>query len=300
MPDYSSEQPKNLPALSPHWIISVFLPVMAVIASIASLSIGASIAKGLFPFVGAQGVAAMRVSIAALILLIIWRPWRLPLTWRNAGFISLYGLSLGSLNLCFYMAASTIPIGIAIAIQFIGPLIVAVAVSRRATDLAWIVFAGAGIALILPISGQDAALDPVGIGYALCAAFFWACYIVFGRKAAFAHNGQATALGMTVAAILVFPIGFNHAGPELFQPFVLVIGLMVAIWSSALPHSLQMMALRDLPAGTFSILLCLEPAMAALAARIILDEQLTDMQLLAIGSIIIASLGSALTSRGRA
>lgn len=295
----SVEPVNNLPALRRSWFACVLVPVMAVVASIASLSIGASIAKGLFPVIGAEGAAALRVSIAALILLALWRPWRFHLTGRNAGFIALYGLSLGSLNLCFYLAASTIPIGIAIAIQFIGPLLVAVASSRLATDLIWIAFAAIGIALVLPLSKTESALDPMGVAYALCAAFFWACYILFGRRAALAHRGQATALGMTVGTLLVLPIGVSHAGAELLNPFILIVGLLVAIWSSALPHSLQMLALRDLPTRTFSILLCLEPAVAALAAKIILNEELTDIQILAIGSIFIASLGSALTSRHR-
>ncbi len=295
----SGEQIANLPASRRSWFSSIFLPIVAMVASIASLAIGASLAKGLFPVIGAEGTAALRVSIAALILLAIWRPWRFFLTRRNAVIIGLYGLSLGSLNLCFYLAASKIPIGVAIAIQFIGPLFVAVASSRLATDLIWVTFAATGVALILPVSKTQGALDPMGVVYALCAAFFWACYILFGRRAALAHRGQATALGMTVGAMLVLPIGIEHAGAELLDPFILAVGLLVAIWSSALPHSLQMMALRDLPARTFSILLCLEPAMAALAAKIILNEQLTDIQIMAIGSIFIASLGSALTSRNR-
>lgn len=281
---------------SPPASSSILLPVAALIGGMASLSIGASFAKGLIILVGAQGAVTFRVVLAAIILLTLWRPWRLRLSWRNAGAIALYGASLGALNLLFYMAIRSIPIGIAIAVQFLGPLTVAIATSRRASDLVWIVFAVEGLLILLPLAKIGYGLDATGVAYALGAAVCWALYIVFGQMTAGAHPGQATALGMTVASMVVLPFGIANAGAQLLNPSLLLAGLTVAILSSAVPHSLQMIALRRLPKRTYSIMLSLEPAMSALAAAVILNEQLTGIQSLAIGCIIIASVGSAATA----
>jgi inner membrane transporter RhtA len=279
---------------------SILLPIIALIGAMASLSIGASFAKGLIPLVGAQGAATLRITIAACILLAFWRPWRRRLSWRHAGSIALYGISLGALNLLFYMSIRSIPIGVAVALQFLGPLAVAIATSRRAADLVWIVFAVLGLLMLLPLADAAYGLDKTGVAYALSAAICWALYIIFGQRTAGVHPGHATALGMTTASIVVLPFGLTHAGLELFNPALLLGGLTVAVLSSAVPHSLQMVALRQLPKRTYSIMLSLEPAMSAVAAAVMLNERLTEVQSLAIGCIISASIGSAATARAPA
>ncbi|MBY4948613.1 EamA family transporter [Cupriavidus respiraculi] len=263
----------------------------------ASLCIGTSFAKSLFDELGAQGTTALRVGFSALILLVAWRPWRMPLSGANARAIALYGAALGATNLMFYMSLRTIPLGLAIAIEFTGPLAVAIASSRRAIDFVWIAFAVAGLLLLLPIREQTAHLDPVGIGYALAAGVGWALYIIFGQRAGKAHGGQATSLGLAMAALVVFPFGLAQAGTTMFSPALLLSGLAVGLLSSAIPYSLEMVALKRLPRRTFGILLSMEPAMGALAGLVMLHEQLSAQQWLAIGSIIVASIGCTVTAR---
>nr|WP_144826996.1 DMT family transporter [Cupriavidus gilardii] len=264
-------------------------------ASMASLCIGTSFAKSLFEAVGAQGTTALRVGFSALILLAAWRPWRWPLRAADARAIALYGAALGATNLMFYMSLRTVPLGLAIAIEFTGPLAVAIASSRRALDFVWIAFAVAGLLLLLPADG----LDPVGIAYALGAGVGWALYIIFGQRAGNAHGGQATSLGLLMAALVVFPFGVAHAGTSMFTPSLLVAGLAVGILSSAIPYSLEMVALKRLPRRTFGILLSMEPAMGALAGLVMLHERLSATQWIAIGCIIVASIGCTATAGRR-
>jgi inner membrane transporter RhtA len=275
------------------------LAVLALIGSMASLCIGTSFAKSLFGAIGAQGTVALRVGFAALILIAVWRPWRFALSGAHARAIALYGAALGATNLLFYMSLRTIPLGLAIAIEFTGPLAVAVLSSRKAIDFLWIACAVAGLVLLLPLGEAATHLDPVGIGYALTAGVGWALYIVFGQMAGNAHGGQATSLGMTMAALVALPFGVAHAGAEMFSPGLLLSGLAVGLMSSAIPYSLEMVALKRLPRRTFGILLSLEPAMGALAGLAFLHEQLTAIQWVAIAAIITASIGCTATSRGK-
>ncbi|MBO9539299.1 DMT family transporter [bacterium] len=276
---------------------SPLLPVAALLGSILSVTIGTSFAKHLFPLIGAQGTTAFRVTFSALVLLALWRPWRLPLTWPTARAIAVYGAALGLMNLGFYMALRTIPLAVAVAILFLGPLSVAMAASRRLKDFVWIGFVVLGLGLLLwPRSQAAPSLDPTGVAFALCASVCWALYIIFGQKAGKTHGGQATSLGLTVAALIVLPIGLAHAGRALFNPSLLLAGLGVGILSSALPFSLEMYALKRLPKQTFGVLLSLEPAVGALTAFLVLGERLTPTQWLAIGCIIVASAGSALNA----
>jgi inner membrane transporter RhtA len=272
--------------------LALLLPVLGMVMGMVSITVGTSYAKQLFPVVGAQGTTACRVGFSALVLMALWRPWRRRLSRREAGAIVLYGAVLGLMNLCFYMAIRTIPLGLAVAIEFTGPLLVAVLSSRRAADFVWVGLAVAGLLLLVPIRQGATALDPVGIGYVLAAATFWALYIVLGQKAGRGHGGQAVSLGLTVAALVVLPFGIAHAGAALLSPAVLLFGLGIGILSSAVPYSLEMIALRALPRQTFGIILCLEPAVAALAGLAILGEHLTAIEWLAIASIIVASGGS--------
>ncbi len=270
------------------------LPIAALIGSMASLGIGTSFAKYLFPAIGAQGTTALRVTFASIILLAVWRPWRLPLSREQAKIILFYGASLGTMNLLFYMSLRTIPLGIAIAVEFMGPLAVAMWASRKLRDFIWIGFAVLGLLLLLPIREGASQLDLVGILYALAAAVCWALYIIFGQQAGKMHGGQATSLGMTVAALVALPFGVAHAGLEMFNPKLLMAALGIAIMSSVIPYSLEMISLKRLPPKTFGVLLSMEPALGALAALVILGEKPTGIQWVAIGSIIIASVGCAL------
>ncbi|PJX26543.1 EamA family transporter [Advenella sp. S44] len=271
--------------------------IAALVGSMASLCIGTSFAKSLFDAVGAQGTTAYRLGFSALLLWCVWRPWRFPLSRRNALAIASYGLCLGLINFLFYMAIRTVPLGLCIAIEFLGPLSLAIFSSRRRIDFLWIGFVALGLYLLIPQSQQDvSAIDPVGVLYAVGAGIFWALYIVFGQRTRNIHPGQATSLGITVAALLVLPFGIAHSGALLLDPSFMIAGLLVAILSSAVPYSLEMISLRSLPRKTMSILLSLEPAMGALAGLVILHEQLTLAQWLAIAFIVSASIGCATTS----
>lgn len=280
-----------MPAARPH-----LLPYAALLGAIVTLYVGTSFAKTLFPLVGPQGVTAYRVVFAALILQLIWRPWRHPISRADLGKVALYGAVVGTMNLVFYMAIRTIPLGLAIAIEFVGPLMVAVASSRKLIHFVWIGLAVLGLALLLPIDPHAARLDPLGVGFASAAAVLWALYIILGKRTGHLHAGRTVALGMTAGALIVAPIGVVSAGAALLQPRLLGLGLVVAVLSSAIPYSLEMIALRGIPKRSFSVMLSLEPAAGALAGLVILHERLVLTQWLAIAAIVAASAGAILTT----
>jgi inner membrane transporter RhtA len=207
--------------------------------------------------------------------------------------ILIYGVSLGVMNLAFYNALKLIPLGIAVAVEFTGPLAVAVAGSRRPIDFLWIGLALLGLLTLLPIGADPAAVAPGGILLALLAGACWALYIVYGRRAGAAHGGGTTALGMLAAALITVPVGLAESGARILSGTVLPLGFALAVVSSALPYSLEMMALPRLPAKTVGVLMSLEPAVAALFGLLLLGEHLNALQGAAIGSIIVASAGSA-------
>ena len=276
------------------------LSLLALLASLVSQNLGAAIAKSLFPVVGVAGMAALRIGLSALLLLAFWRPWRLPLARRDLGNLVIYGAMLGGMNLCIYHAFGRIPIGIATAIETTGPLVVVLAASRRALDVAWVALALAGLALLLPL-GASAPLDPVGLLFAFGAAASWALYIVFGKRVSTLASGQAVSLGMLVAAIFAVPIGIAHAGAAMLVPTTLLAGLGVALLSSAVPYSLEMAALRRMPRHVFGILVSATPAVGAACGALVLGERLGVLQWLAIACIIAASAGGAATAgRGAA
>ena len=196
----------------------------------------------------------------------------------------------------FYMSLRTLPFGLAVAIEFAGPLAVAIWSSRRAVDFVWVALAIAGLGMLLPLGLNGSTLDPVGVFYALGAAVFWGLYIVFGKRAGHLHAGHSVSLGLLVAALVVVPVGVVHAGAALLSPAVLLIGVAVAAVSSAIPISLEMMALKRLPKEAFGIMISMEPAVAALVAMALLGEHLSVVQWLAIGCIMAASMGSAMTA----
>lgn len=276
---------------------SLLLPVSALLLAMLSFQFGAALAKQLFPLVGAEGATAIRLGLGALILWLLRRPW------RNLGgrrdWVSLvgYGLTLGLMNLFFYMALRTLPLGIAVALEFLGPLAIALFGSRRALDLVWVALVIGGLALLLPYGEHTRALDPVGVAYALAAAAGWATYILLGRRAGDAFGSDAVALGSAIGALVAVPVGVVHAGAALFSLSILPFAVGVAVLSSALPYSLEMFALTRLPARMIGILVSLEPAMGALLGLVFLDEHLSAFQWLAIAAVIVASMGAVFTAR---
>jgi inner membrane transporter RhtA len=230
-----------------------------------------------------------------VILMAVFRPWRRKWVWADALPLGLYGVTLGVMNLLFYSSIKTIPFGVAIAIEFTGPLAVAVWNSKKASDWLWVALAIAGLVLLLPLPGGDAAtaLDPMGVFFAFTAGICWALYIVFGQRVALRYGAMATPMGMLAAALVVAPIGVFHAGTAMLDPQWLLAGLAVALLSSAIPYALEMFSLNHLPKNTFSILLSLEPAVGALAGWLVLAEHLTLLQGLAIALVMTASMGTA-------
>jgi inner membrane transporter RhtA len=278
-------------------LTSPLLPVGSLLLGMLSFQCGAALAKQLFPLMGAQGATAIRLGLGALILWMLRQPWR-----RLAGrhdWVSLggYGLTIGVMNLCFYMALRTIPLGIAVALEFLGPLAIAMFSSRRALDFLWVALVVAGLALLLPYREHSQALDPVGVLYALGAAVGWAAYILLGRRAGAAFGSDAVALGSAIGALVAVPVGLIHAGTAIFSLSALPFAIGVAVLSSALPYSLEMYALTRLPARTIGILVSVEPAMGALLGLMFLDEHLSTFQWLAIAAIIAASIGAVLGAR---
>ena len=279
------------------------LALPAVLVGMGSVQIGASLAKLLFPLLGAVDTACARVVLAAIVLLLIARPWRrgmvlLP-TRRAAMTILAYGLSLAVMNTVFYAALARLPLGITVAIEFMGPLTLALAGSRRALDLLWVALAVGGLLILLQPwqlaqSHDGHRLDPVGILLAAIAGVTWALYILAGRRLGGQVEGNtATALGMTIAAIAVLPFGWGAVPILAGNPALLASAFGLAMLSSAVPYSIEMMAMRRMSMRGFSIMMSLEPAIAAVAGLLLLGEQLSPLRWLAIGGIVAASLGSA-------
>jgi len=280
---------------SPAPLRTLAFPIGLLLIAMASIQSGASLAKSLFPVIGAPGTTAVRLVFAALFLLIALRPWQTRLTVHGLRHVAVYGLALGGMNLLFYMALRTVPLGIAVALEFTGPLAVAVLSSRRKVDFCWVGLALAGMLLLVPGVASAGAVDGTGALYALGAGACWALYIVFGQKAGAAHGIQTAALGVTLAAICIAPFGVVSAGAALLNPAIIPAAIGVAILSTALPYSLEMVALTRMPARTFGILMSMEPAIGALSGLLFLGEALTFNQWLAIIAIIAASAGATLT-----
>jgi inner membrane transporter RhtA len=267
----------------------------ALMGSLVSLCVGSTYAKTLFPALGAEGVSALRIGLAMLMLMAVFRPWRRRWQSTDLAPLALYGVTLGLMNLLFYKAIERVPVGLTIALEFIGPLSVALWNSRHARDWLWVALVAIGMGLVLPLQGLDTpgALDPIGIGFALAAAVCWALYIVFGQRVARRYGRDATPMGMLAGALVVVPFGAFQAGNALLDAQWWLPGLAVALLSSALPYALEMYALNHLPKQTFSILLSLEPVIGAVTGWLMLAEALSQQQLLAMALIVTASMGSA-------
>lgn len=279
-------------------LATLLIPVGMLLIAMASIQSGASLAKTLFPIVGAQGTTAIRLVFASVIMLAILRPWRTPFTASSLRIVLLYGMALGGMNFLFYIAISKIPLGIGVALEFTGPLAVALFHSRKLVDFVWIAFAIIGLALLIPL-GSANGIDPLGAAYALGAGVCWAAYIVFGQKAGARHGVQTSAWGVLIGAICVAPIGIAHAGAALFDPGLIPIAIGLAILSTALPFSLEMLAMTKIPARTFGTMMSMEPAIGALSGFIFLNETLSLIQWLAILAIMTACAGATLSSQAQ-
>ncbi|PNC12258.1 threonine/homoserine exporter RhtA [Enterobacter cloacae] len=276
---------------------SVWMPVVVILIAMMSIQSGASLAKSLFPLVGAPGVTALRIALGTLILVVIFKPWRLRFKKEQRLPLFFYGLALGGMNYMFYLSIQTIPLGIAVALEFTGPLAVALFSSRRPVDFIWVILAVLGLWFLLPLGQSVSQIDLTGAALALGAGACWAVYILTGQRAGEEHGPATVALGSLIAAIIFVPIGMAQATDSIWQWSILPVGLAVAILSTALPYSLEMIALTRLPTRIFGTLMSMEPALAAISGMIFLGETLTLVQTLALCSIIAASMGSTLTMR---
>ena len=270
--------------------------VLLLLIAMSSIQAGASLAKTLFHTVGATGAVTLRTALATVMLVIVLRPWRARFPTASWPALAVYGVSLGIMNFLYYLALRTVPLGITVSLEFTGPLAVAVLSSRRLVDFLWTALAAGGLCLLLPIGHTQASIDPAGALFALGAGACWALYIVFGQKAGAAYGPQAVALGSVIAAVIVIPVGIAEAGARLLSTAALPYGLAIALLSTALPYTLEMIALTRLPARTFGILMSVEPAFGALFGWMMLHEVLTGVQWTAIAMIILASIGTTWTA----
>jgi inner membrane transporter RhtA len=262
-----------------------------VLAAASSLQVGAAFAVTLFDELGPGGAAFLRLALAAIVLCAIWRP---SLT-GDLRVAAAFGVALGLMNWSIYESIDRIPLGVAVTIEFAGPLAVAVIGSRRPLDGLWIVLAAAGILLLADPGGGS--VDGLGVLFALTAAVCWAAYIHLSQRTGRAFpGGSGLALAMVVGALVVAPAGFIQGGGALAEPDLLGSALVVALASSVLPYSLELEALRRLPAAVFGVLMSLEPAVAALAGLVVLGQDLGARELLAIAMVVVASAGATLRS----
>ncbi|WP_185029577.1 EamA family transporter [Streptomyces candidus] len=266
-------------------------PVALVVAGGFSVQFGASLAVLIMPRTGAAGVVALRLALAALAMLVICRPKVRGYTRADWSTVLIFGVTMAGMNGLFYQAAERIPLGAAVTLEVLGPLALSVFATRQWINVVWAGLALAGVAL-LGVAGFGG-LDLAGAAFALGAGACWAAYIVFsartGRRFPQA-DGLALALG--VAAVLSLPLGVVSAGAKLFDPMTLLLGAAVALMSSVLPYTLEMIALRRMPASTFAVLMSLEPAIAAGAGFLVLHQALSLVDALAIALVIGASVGA--------
>lgn len=263
------------------------------LTAIASVQLGAAFAKSMFDDVGPAGAVFLRVLFAAVLLGALWRPRPGDHTGPELRLAAIFGVSLAAMNLSFYEAFDRIPLGVAVTLEFVGPLGVAVVGSRRPLDLAWVALAAAGV-LALAAPWSSGSLNGTGVAFALLAGVFWAAYIVINERVGrvFA-GGSGLALAMVFGSALLLPVGLASAGTDLLDPGILAVGAAVAVLSSAIPYSLELEALRRLPARVFGVLMSLEPAVAALAGLAVLGQVLALREVIGIGLVVAASAGAA-------
>ncbi|GGK34971.1 threonine transporter RhtB [Deinococcus malanensis] len=276
--------------------LPVLPAVPALLLSVLSVQGGAAIAKGVFPLMGAVGTTGLRIGLSAVILLLVFRPALKTLTAAQWRAVLPYGVVLGTMNLLFYLSLARIPLGLAVTLEFVGPLLLAVSGSRRALDVIWVLFAGVGVAMITPWSGGGT--DGLGMLLALLAGGCWAAYVLLGsRVSEVMPSGTGVAVGMVVATLTVAPFVLLSGDLSHLTPGLLVTGAALAVLSSAAPFTLELVALRTLPSRTFSVLLSLEPAVAAICGVVFLHEVLALSGWVAVTLVVVASAGTALTTR---
>lgn len=270
-------------------------PIGLVLSGITSIQFGAALAATLFDDLGPAGTSVLRLGFAAIILMALFRPRVRSYSPRALRLVVVFGLTLGAMNLCFYEALDRIPLGVAVTIEFAGPLGVAVFTSRRRLDLAWAASAAVGILLLSNPFG--AGIDTMGLVLALAAAAMWAAYILIAQRATAHFQGSdGLALAMVAGALVPLIPGVAEAGTTLLAPQWLAIGAGVALMSSVIPYSLETEALRRLPANVFGVLMSIEPAVAAIAGFLVLGQSLGAREVVAIGFVVAASVGVSRTA----
>ncbi|WP_329265122.1 EamA family transporter [Streptomyces pseudovenezuelae] len=273
-------------------------PVGLVLAGGVSVQFGAALAVTLMPRAGALGVVTLRLLVAAVVLLVVCRPRLRGHSRTDWGTVVVFGLTLAAMNGLFYQAVDRISLGAAVTLEFLGPLALSVLASRRAVNTVWAALALAGVFLLG--GGDFGDLDPAGVLFALGAGAMWASYIVFSARTGRRFpQADGLALAMAVGALAFLPLGIAESGARLLDPVTVALGAAVALMSSVLPYTLELLALRNLPASAFAILMSLEPAMAAFAGFLILDQALSPLQALAVALVIAASMGAVRTQVGR-
>jgi inner membrane transporter RhtA len=265
--------------------------ISLVLGGIVSVQVGAAIAKSLFDELGPVGTVFLRIAFGAIVLAAIWRPAIRGLGATRLRDVIAFGITFAAMNTSFYLALDRIPLGIAVTLEFVGPLGVAFAASRHRRDLLWALLAAAGILLLSPAPGGD--LDALGVAFALLAGGAWAAYIVLSSRIGREFSGgEGLALAMLVASALLVPAGVAEGGGELLEPGLLAAAFGVAMLSSAIPYSLELEALRRLSRGVFGVLMSLEPAVAATVGFIVLGQDLAGREIAAIALVVVASAGA--------
>ncbi|MGI5455744.1 EamA family transporter [Streptomyces sp. CA-249302] len=273
-------------------------PVGLVLAGGVSVQFGAALAVNLMPRAGALGVVTLRLAAAAVVLLLFCRPRLRGHSRADWGTVVAFGVTMGAMNGLFYQSVARIPLGAAVTLEVLGPLALSVLASRRLVNVVWAGLALAGVFLLG--GGGFGDLDLVGVAFALAAGAMWATYIVFSARTGRRFpQADGLALAMAVAAVLMLPLGIAESGTKLLDPTTIALGSAVAVMSSVLPYTLELLALRRLPASTFAILMSLEPALAATAGFLILGQALSPVQAAAIALVIAASMGAVRTQVGR-
>jgi inner membrane transporter RhtA len=277
--------------------LGIVVPILAVVAAMAAFQVGAALAKDLFPAIGPTGAAALRLLFGSLMLLALVRPWR---NWpKDAPLASMLGLGLamaGAIQM-FYLAIDHLPLGIAIAIQFLGPLAIAVFGSRRAIDFLWAVLAAVGVWCLVAAGASGERIDPIGVAWAIGAGASWAGYILLGRRVTASFGNATAAIAVSIAAIIIIPIGYASAGAAIFSIDLIPLALLVALFSAAIPFSLEFFAMPRMPPRVFAVFMSIEPAFGVLFGFLILHENLTPVQIAGIAMVIVAAAGAAAGAR---
>lgn len=269
---------------------------LLVLVAIASVQLGSAVARTAFDVTGANGITLLRLGISGLLLTLLVRPRLLRWSRQQLGAAAFLGLTMGLMNITFYLSIRTVPLGVAVTVEFIGPLLVALVQTRRARDVLWVVLAGAGVALLGFEGGEDVPLG--GLALALLAGLFWGGYILASARVGRLVPGvSGLAVALLVAAALALPFGAAGAARAFSDLEVLAAGVAVALLSSIVPYGLELSALRRIPTRVFGILMSLEPAAAALAGLVVLGQLLGPRELTALVLVSLASLGVTLGRR---